>query len=304
MLTRATRRDFLAACAAFALPACTLTASFATAFSATPSFAQTDDVGSAPQSSRHHEDERRIPAPDPLVARMLQLAQLGADDALVDLGSGDGQIVIAAARDFGARAHGIEYDAKAVERSRRNAQQAGVSDRVRFEQGDLFAADLWSADVVTLHLMPELNLRLRPALLAMRPGARIVSREFRMGDWEPDESSRVGTDTVYLWVVPASADGRWTMQLPQRGSAIGATMTIRQRFQKLDGRIGLEGVETSMREARVLGDQVHFAFTDGEGTLRMVDARIEATRMIGAIATKGGEVEPFVAERVGARAGT
>lgn len=299
MPTSTSRRDFLESSVALALAARGAAASLAAAFTAGPALAA-DDTDYTPRSGQYGKDVIWIPTPDPLVTRMLQLAQVRASDSIVDLGSGDGKIVIAAARDFGARARGIEYNEKMVELSRRNAERAGVSGRATFEQGDLFAADFSSADVVTMYLMPHLNLRLRHMLLAMKPGTRVVSHEFRMGDWEPEESSRIGARSMHLWVVPANAGGDWKMRLQQSRGPIDTTMTIRQRFQMLDARMMLADVETTMRNARVLGDQVHFAFTDGEGALRIVDARIEPGRMIGAVATRGGDVGPFLAERVGA----
>jgi len=298
MATSSSRREFLEASAGLALAARATAASLATALVGSPTFAA-DDGDYVPRSGQYGKDVIWIPTPDPLVTRMLQLAQLRASDSLVDLGSGDGKIVIAAARDFGARARGIEYNEKMVAFSRQNAEKAGVSDRTSFEQADLFASDFSSADVVTMYLMPHLNLRLRHTLLAMKPGTRIVSHEFRMGDWEPDESSRIGARSMHLWVVPANAGGEWKMRLQQSRGPIDTTMKIGQRFQKLDGRVSLADVETTMRDARVLGEEVHFAFTDGEGALRTVDARVEPGRMIGAVATRGGDVAPFVAERIG-----
>lgn len=299
MATSVSRRDFLEASAGLALSARAAAASLAAAFVGGPALAADDDTEFLPRSGQYGKDVIWIPTPDPLVTRMLQLAQLHSSDSLVDLGSGDGKIVIAAARDFGARAHGIEYNEKMVAFSRQNAASAGVSERATFEQADLFATDFSSADVVTMYLMPHLNLRLRHTLLAMRPGTRVVSHEFRMGDWEPDESSRIGARSMHLWVVPANAGGDWKTRLQQSRGAIDTTMRIQQRFQVLDGRVGLADVETTMRNARVLGEQVHFAFTDAEGALRTVDARIEPERMIGAVSTSGGDVVPFVAERVG-----
>ncbi|HEY0879098.1 MAG TPA: methyltransferase domain-containing protein [Zeimonas sp.] len=299
MATCASRRDFLEASAGLALAARTTAASLAAAFAAGPSLAADDEAEYKPRSGQYGKDVIWIPTPDPLVTRMLQLAQVGAADSVVDLGSGDGKIVIAAVREFGARARGIEYNEKMVELSRHGAEKAGLADRATFEQGDLFAADFSSADVVTMYLMPHLNLRLRHTLLAMKPGTRVVSHEFRMGDWEPEESSRIGARSMHLWVVPANAGGDWKTRLQQSRGPIDTTMTIRQRFQVLEGRVALADVQTTMRNARVLGDQIHFAFTDGEGELRTVDARIEPDRMIGAVSTKGGDVAPFVAERVG-----
>ncbi|HLT27836.1 MAG TPA: methyltransferase domain-containing protein [Zeimonas sp.] len=291
------RRDFLEASAALAFVARAGLAAAAGSLAA--GAARADDEDFVPRSGQYGKDVIWIPTPDPLVTRMLQLAQVRPGDSVVDLGSGDGKIVIAAARDFGARARGIEYDEKMVALSRRNANAAGVADRATFEQADLFQSDFSSADVVTMYLMPHLNLRLRHRLLTMRPGTRVVSHEFRMGDWEPEESSRIGARSMHLWVVPANAGGDWRLRLAHSRGPVETTMTIRQRFQKLDGRVSFADVETTMRNAHVLGDQVHFSFTDAEGALRTVDARIEPTRMIGAVSTSGGEVEPFLAERVG-----
>ncbi len=299
MATSSSRREFLEASAGLALVARATAASLAAAVVGSAAFAADDNDEYVPRSGQYGKDVIWIPTPDPLVTRMLQLAQLRASDSLVDLGSGDGKIVIAAARDFGARARGIEYNEKMVAFAQQNAEKAGVSDRATFEQADLFASDFSSADVVTMYLMPHLNLRLRHTLLAMKPGTRIVSHEFRMGDWEPDESSRIGARSMHLWVVPANAGGEWKMRLQQSRSPIETTMKIQQHFQVLDGRVALDDVETTMRNARVLGEEVHFAFTDAEGALRTVDARVEPGRMIGAVSTHGGDIAPFVAERVG-----
>jgi hypothetical protein len=149
-----------------------------------------------------------VQTPDRVVEAMLSVADVGRDDVLYDLGSGDGRIVIAAARWHGARGVGIEIDRELVGQARRDAARAGVADRARFEAGDLFAADLRDATVVTLYLSPELNGRLRPQLLAqLRPGARIVSHQFGMGDWEPARTLRLTIDgrdhRVYLWIVPS-----------------------------------------------------------------------------------------------------
>jgi len=302
VVTCASRRDFLQASTGFAL-----TAGSALAATLAGSRAAAQTAGAAgnrlpnsdPRGNAGDAASALAAQPDPLVTRMLQLAQVGASDALVDLGCGDGRIAIAAARDFGASVRGIDYDPNIVELARRNAEQAGVSGRVRFEQGDLLAADLSSADVVTMYLTAELTLRLRRALLALRPGTRVVSREFRMGDWQPEESSRIGLRSMHLWVVPANAGGDWKLQLQQARGPVDVTMTIRQRFQVLDGRVMLAGVETTLRDARVLGDGVHFAFTDSDGALRIVDARVELGRMIGAVSTREGDVAPLLAERTG-----
>jgi SAM-dependent methyltransferase len=148
-------------------------------------------------------DVHYVPTPTPVVDAMLEVAGVGPADVLYDLGSGDGRIPITAARRFGTRGVGIEIDPQLVAEAIANAKRAGVDDKVAFVEGDLFAQDLSAATVITLYLLPQLNLKLRPALLKLRPGTRIVSHDFRMGDWKPDRELRVGRSMIYLWTVPA-----------------------------------------------------------------------------------------------------
>ena len=146
---------------------------------------------------------RYEPTSPPVVRTMLQLAQVGADDVVYDLGSGDGRIVITAAKEFGARGVGIEIDPALVERAQENARAAGVADKVEFRLGDMYAADISAATVVTLFLHPEPNLALKPTLRsALKPGARVVSYMWDMGDWTPDAEQRVGRRRVFLWRIP------------------------------------------------------------------------------------------------------
>ena len=156
-----------------------------------------------------------------VVDAMLAMAEVRPDDFVVDLGSGDGRILIAAARSHGARGLGVDIDPARVREARANAHAAGIAHRVDFRRQDLFETPLGDADLVTLYLTPEVNLRLRPRLLSqMRPGARIVSHDFGMGEWRPDRRERVGTATLFLWVVPARVGGRWTL------TADGRTATL------------------------------------------------------------------------------
>jgi SAM-dependent methyltransferase len=143
-----------------------------------------------------------VPTPDEVVAAMLEVARVGPTDVLYDLGSGDGRIPIAAAKRFGTRGLGIDIDPQRIRDANANAVAAGVTDRVRFVQGDLFELDLSPATVITLYLLPELNVKLRPTLLKLKPGTRIVSHDFSMGDWKPERTVRVGNRTVYFWTVP------------------------------------------------------------------------------------------------------
>lgn len=144
-----------------------------------------------------------VPTPDDVVSKMLELAQVTARDTVYDLGCGDGRIVITAAQKYGARGVGVDIDPERIAEASGNAQQAGVADRVRFIRGDLFAADISAATVVTLYLLTELNIRLRPKLLAeLRPGTRVVSHAFAMGEWTPERTAEVSGSRVYLWRIP------------------------------------------------------------------------------------------------------
>lgn len=270
-----------------------------------PAIAQ-GDSSFTPQTGQPGKDVIWVPTPDKLVTRMLQLAGLTAQDTLFDLGSGDGKIVIAAAREFGARGTGVEFNPDMVALSTRRAAAAGVSDRARFVRGDIFETDFSSATVVTMYLLPHLNMRLRHTLMAMKPGTRVVSHEFRLGDWEPDETSRLGHQSTHLWIVPANAGGEWSVRVPHAKEALTASLKIEQTFQKIRGMLSFDGIETSIREARVSGTRIQFAFTDTDGTPRQVDARIEPNEMVGTIAVASRRVagQParpvdFVARRVG-----
>lgn len=156
-----------------------------------------------PQKRKRRPDAPFVPSTEELTRAMLELAEVTRDDVVYDLGSGDGRLVIAAAKEYGARGVGVEIDPGLVRLSRENARRAGVSERVRFVRQDLFKTDLRPATVVTLYLRPEVNLRLRPKLLReLRPGARVVSNTFDMGDWEPDVKQAVGMESIYYWVIP------------------------------------------------------------------------------------------------------
>lgn len=187
-----------------------------------------------------------VATPEGVGVEMLRVAGVGRDDVVYDLGSGDGRLVIAAAREFGARAVGVELDAALVQTSRERAVNAGVPDRVRFLWQDLFATDLSQATVVALYLREDVNLRLQPKLLhELAPGSRVVSHEYRMGQWVPDRVERVrGPDrvhTIYLWTVPADVVGRWTGTLRGRGAERPAVLDLAQRFQQVIGTLHLDG---------------------------------------------------------------
>jgi SAM-dependent methyltransferase len=197
-----------------------------------------------------------------VVDAMLAMAEIRPDDYVVDLGSGDGRILIAAARSHGARGLGVDIDPRRIRESTANAQAAGVGHRVTFRQQDLFTTPLAEADVVTLYLTREVNLRLRPRILAqMRPGTRLISHDFDMGDWRFDQRERVGTATIYMWVVPARAGGNY--QLTADGRT--ANLVLEQRFQRLTGRITSEGTTSRVEQGRISGDRIRFIANLGDG---------------------------------------
>lgn len=147
-----------------------------------------------------------VPTPEEVVEEMLKVAKVTGKDVLYDLGSGDGRIPIAAARQFGTRGVGIDIDPDRIKEANANAKAAGVTDKVKFIQADLFTTDFSEATVITLYLLPALNLKLRPKLLKLKPGTRIVSHDFDMGDWKPEQTIKVGTRTVYFWTIPNPAN--------------------------------------------------------------------------------------------------
>jgi len=207
-----------------------------------------------PEVSQDGKDVVWWPTANTLVNKMLDLAKLTPKDRLIDLGSGDGRTVITAAK-RGSNALGIEYNPKMVELSQFNAKKAGVTDKARFRQGDIFRTNFWNADVLTLFLLPELNERLRPTILRMKPGTRIVSNTFEMGDWEPDQVAEVEEDCqtyckALLWIVPARVDGRWRMGRD--------TVALKQKFQTFSGTIQRGKTVVPIKDGRLNGNTITF----------------------------------------------
>jgi SAM-dependent methyltransferase len=250
-----------------------------------------------PYSGQSGKDVVWVPTPDDTVHRMLTLAGVGPEDFVVDLGAGDGKIPISAARDFGARAVGIEYNEHMVRLAQCNARAAGVANSVRIVQGDIFEADFSEATVVTLYLLPELNLRLRPTLLAMRPGTRIVSHDFGMDDWEPDERAIQGSDSVFLWIVPARVDGSWDFR-PRRGGS-GFTVTLRQTFQMIAGEIEANGVRRPLERASLRGAQLYVAFLDDSGQTRTLSGSVAGDRIEASLSDPAGKAVRYRGRRIG-----
>ncbi len=236
-----------ASAAALALAlACVLGA----AAQAAPAAATEQQQDYEPSVGQDGKDVIWVPTPQTLVDKMLDMAKVTPRDRLMDLGSGDGRTVITAAQ-RGLTAQGIEYNPDLVALSRRNAERAGVGDRATFVAADLFATDLSKADVITMFLLSTINEKLRPRLLELAPGTRVVSNTFRMGDWEPDAEETVTENcssycTALLWIVPAKVQGKWDVD--------GQTLHLEQHYQKLSGKLG----SVPISDARLNGAEIAF----------------------------------------------
>ncbi|MEI2415777.1 methyltransferase domain-containing protein [Orrella sp. JC864] len=202
-----------------------------------------------------------VPTPEAVVQAMLRLADVRPDDYVIDLGSGDGRIAIAAVRDRQARgALGVDIDPDRVAEARANARNAGVADKVQFRQQDLFKTDFSQATVLTMYLLPDVNLKLRPVILDKLPaGTRVVSHAFTMAEWEPDATEEVDGRRVYLWIVPAKVQGQWQVSGPQGGF----TLSLTQDFQRVQGTAQRQGRSLPIADARLRGARLQFTL-DGQ----------------------------------------
>lgn len=243
-----------------------------------------------------------VPTPNEVVSEMLKIAQVDKDDVLYDLGCGDGRIVITAAKEFGCRSVGIDIDPERIRESRKNAIEAGVSDRVQFIQMDLFEAKISEATVVTLYLLSEVNLRLRPKLFReLNPGTRVVSHEFKMGGWLPDATSSVKTSDnrnspkedywnqytvdyldlhgVYLWVIPGNVTGTWELTIPGTSEKNGIRLKLDQKFQEVRGKAfeGASSIPVFIKDEKIKGNILQFTME------RKLEERIETMRFEGTL---------------------
>lgn len=256
-------------------------------------------LAAGPSPAQPTGDVPYVPTPEPVVQSMLELAQVGPGDFVLDLGSGDGRIVIAAARDFGARGLGVDLNPVRIREARANARQAKVEDRVRFAQGDLFEMDLSRATVLTMYLLPEVNLRLRPKILEqLAPGSRVVSHDFDMGEWAPDREIKVPGEgsNVYLWVVPARVEGAWRLNAGDGGEPW--RLDVRQEFQRLDATARRGGDTVDLRAASVRGNEIAFTWPDGRRFLGAVDGDSREMRGV-AQAANLAEAPDWQAVRIG-----
>jgi hypothetical protein len=226
-----------------------------------------------PRVGQEGKDVVWVPSPQPVVDKMLDMAKVTPKDYVIDLGSGDGRTVITAAK-RGATALGIEYNPDMVELSKRKAAKEGVGDKVTFQKADLFQSDFSQATVITMFLLPDINLKLRPKILDLKPGTRIASNTFTMGDWAADETATVNGEcisycTALLWIVPAKVAGTW--HLPQ------GELSLKQTFQIISGTLKSGNVITPITNANLRGDQISFTAGRTQYTGRVSGNTMEGT---------------------------
>lgn len=247
-------------------------------------------------------DTPYVQTPQNVVDAMLDIAKVGPGDYVIDLGSGDGRMVITAAKQRGARGFGVDLDRRLVALANRNAAKAGVADRAAFYQRDLHATDVSPASVMTIYLLPEVNLMIRARLLAtLRPGTRIVSHDYGMGEWLPDFQTEMAApgktvgigqrSKVLYWVVPGRAAGRWSWRLAQDGKAAEFTLALQQNFQVIEGTLAVAGQSVRIENAKLVGEQISFSAVAAGGRYdfsgRIFNHAIEGT----ARATRGGTTQ-------------
>lgn len=260
---------------------------------ATGVFAQAQ-LGSSeytPREGQEGKDVIWLPTAQALVDKMLDLAKVTPQDCVIDLGSGDGRLVITAVK-RGARALGIEYNPDMVELSKRNAAKEGVTDKVQFIKADIFESDFSQATVITMFLLPEINLKLRPQILNLKPGTRIVSNTFSMEDWIADETATVEEGekcsiycTAILWIVPAKVEGRWKLSQGE--------LTLKQSFQMISGTLNSGGNNVPITNGRLIGDQISFTAGDAQYT-----GHVSGNVMRGTFKS-GGSADTWSAPRIG-----
>ena len=252
------------------------------------------------------EETPYVPSPKIVVDTMLSMAGVRSGDFLIDLGSGDGRIIITAAQQFKVRGFGVDYDPRLVRLATENAKKAGVADRASFVEKDIFKTDLSQASVVTMYLLPEYNAVLKPTLLALKPGTRIVSHDYGIGDWEPDAKEKVavpekpvGVDKaswIYFWMVPAQVEGVWRSRIPALKGGVDLELKLTQHYQKIDGTARLGANTVAIDRPLLKGDAISFDILDGKQTLHF-EGRVNAGLLTGQVLS-GNRKHPWRAQRV------
>jgi hypothetical protein len=257
--------------------------------------AQYGDEIYRPNMGQSGKDVIWIPTPDSLVTKMLQAARTTENDVVYDLGAGEGKIPIAAAREFKARAVGIEYNPDMASLAKRNSERAGVADKVKIIAGDIFENDFSEATVVTLYLLPDLNLKLRPTILKMKPGTRVVSHAFNMRDWEPDDVIYDSEREAFLWIVPATVAGKW--QFEEGGGGFKGTLDLIQAYQRVGGNMMMGKQSAALLGPKLSGNNFSFSFINSDGTLRSVRGKFDGDKFDGWLRLEGYDT-PISAKRI------
>ncbi len=226
------------------------------------------------------KDVPYVPTPQPVVDRMLEMAAVTKDDVVYDLGCGDGRMVVTAAKKYGARGVGVDIDPQRIKESNENAESAGVTDKVEFSIKDLFTMDFGEADVLTMYLLPAVNLKLRPKILSdMKPGSRIVSHSFDMDDWKPDDQDEVNSSTIYYWIVPAQVEGATEAKIKaEGGQEQQAKLDLKQNFQEVTGTASIDGKDMQIEDGKLKGHELSFT-ADGKKYTATVEGKKRSTKL-------------------------
>jgi len=248
-----------------------------------------------------------VPTPQAVVERMLETAKVGPGDYLIDLGSGDGRIVITAAKKHGTRGFGVDLNPERIKESNENARLAGVTGKVTFQQRDLFETDLSPATVITMYLLPRVNVDLRPKLLELAPGTRLVSHDFDMGDWKADTHVTVdvknkyggapGTSDIFYWVVPARAAGTWQWQTTVAGKPQAYEVRLEQKYQVITGSVWVGARPITVQGARLRGAEIQFSFNadvNGSPIKHEFSGKIGGEQIVGTAILSGPRIQSQV----------
>lgn len=251
----------------------------------------------AQEEGKITEETPFVITPSIVVDTMLKMAGVRSTDFLIDLGSGDGRIVITAAERFGTRGFGVDYDPRLVRLANENAKKARVDDRVTFVEQNLFKTDVSQASVITMYLLEEYMLVLRPKLFALKPGTRLVSHDYHMGEWQADAQVKipvpdkpVGAEkasTIYFWVVPAKVQGTWKTRVPGPKGWTEAELRLEQNYQKVSGEVLFGGKHLPIERANLVGENLSFRIEDGNRTIRF-NGQVKTGRIAGQVASSGG----------------
>lgn len=248
-----------------------------------------------------------VPTPQAVVDRMLAMGRVTAQDYLIDLGSGDGRIVVTAAKKFGTRGFGVDLNPERISEANDNARRNNVTDKVTFYQRDLFETDLSQATVITMYLLPRVNLALRPKILDLKAGTRIVSHDFDMGDWKADESVRMdaadkfsgagGDSDIYLWIVPAKVTGTWRVQLPVSGKPQTYEISFEQKYQQVSGTARINGRTVKLENTKLRGEELAFSLVadvNGSAVKHEFSGRVAGDGMTGQVNLSGSRIAASV----------